>query len=233
MTIPANDPDQSGPDASTAAAMRQMLPALGLLTLGTTVLSAGDLLPVHRKAKVSYCLPQHPYVRLNASNPVTAQSSVGLLLPAQIPPDVSNSDGTPLGASGDIRFWQMDVKELRQVHCSVSQVTFWIDYRTGRWNLSYRAEQNPFVGPDRQALPEARFLRNRFHVAVRGVGLVTARTDVDAAALAGPELLRVAPAGRWIERSKTEFVVESGVLDDESLKRTAFIQTLLIDFRYE
>lgn len=206
---------------------------MAALSLGAAALMAGEFTHYRHRAKVGCHIPNYSYVRTEATSPVTSQSTPGLLLPARIPPEVANSGGTPLGQPGAIRFWQMDQLELRQQHCAISQVSFWIDHSQKRWCLSYRATQEPFIGPDRQATPEARFLRNRFHVTVRGVGLATERTTVDTAPLTGPELLRVNATPRWIERSHTELIQDSGQLDEASMARVPYLDRLLIDFRYE
>ncbi|MFO1046253.1 MAG: hypothetical protein U0941_31125 [Planctomycetaceae bacterium] len=216
--------------------MRRLVPALGILSVSTAVLMAGELFPYHRRAIVRCAPPQIQYVHHNPSNPVTKATFTGNLLPVTVNPSVAQTTGQPAtlpGPSATIKYWQLSESEIRSEHCSISNATLWIDDYTGEWRLSFTSTQNPFVGPANQALPAARFLRNKFFVMVRAVGAQPVVSNAATNPLTGPEMFCIEIPPFWIDRSETRPVSYKGQLSELDRSRIKYVDRLLIDFSFE
>lgn len=138
-----------------------------------------------------------------------------------------------------IRYWQSAQGDLRVDHCTVSQIAVWIDDQ-GYWSVNLRAAQDPFVGLDRQATPNARFLRNRFHVTVHAYGGDVVKETPALALLGKPELFRLEPTPFWVDRSQVKFHRATGYLHGaprclcaKEVEQLQFVDRLEVEFRYE
>ena len=234
---------------------------LGVILLGAAGVAAGELIPLHRKAKVRCNLPSgYDYqVRKTSAAAVVATLEVLVLnsaaIPATLPvavavtPNATNGTATPtplamkLPASNPpakiIRYWQSAQGELRVDHCAISQIAVWIDDQ-GFWSINLRAIQDPFVGLDRQATPNARFLRNRFHVTIHAYGAYVIEETPALAPLGKPELFRLEPTPFWVDRSQVKFHRATGYLHGAprdfcvaELQQLQFVDRLEVEFRYE
>ena len=239
---------------------------LGVILLGAAGASAGELIPLHRKAKVRCNLPSgyDYHVRKTSAPSVVASLDVLVLnsaaIPATLPvanpvtPNASSGTATPtplamsLPASNPvvsnspakiIRYWQSAQGELRVDHCAISQIAVWIDDQ-GFWSINLRAIQDPFIGRDRQATPNARFLRNRFHVTIHAYGAYVIEETPALALLGKPELFRLEPSPFWVDRSQVKFHRATGYLHGAprdfcvaELQQLQFVDRLEVEFRYE
>lgn len=151
-------------------------------------------------------------------------------------PATATATGQPAvlpGPSAAIKYWQLSESQIRSEHCSISNATLWIDDNSGEWRLSFTATQNPFVGPAQQALPAARFLRNKFFVKVRAVGAQPAASNAAISPLTGPEMFCIEIPPFWIDRSESRPVSYKGQLSELDRSRIKYVDRLLIDFSFE
>lgn len=201
----------------------------GVLTVGAAVVTAGDLLPYHRRAATRCTLPNYPYVRSGATNPVSKETFAGEpLVPVFL---LETTTPESLGGMAP-RFWQMRAMELRDAHCSLSQVTLWVD-PTGEWRLSFTAEQNPLVGPNQAATPQALFLRNKFYVKIRAVAAEKSATDMGILPVAGPEMFCIEIPPFWVERSERKNCSYRGTLPASDASRLKYVDRLWVDLSWE
>lgn len=209
--------------------MRRLVPALGIVSVGAAALMAGDLLPYHRRAIVRCAPPQQfQYVRHNPSNPVTKETFTGVMVPV-----AGDPSDFPLTVGGrPVKYWQLRESEIRNEHCAISNVTLCVD-DAGEWRLSFTVAQNPFVGPARQAMPAARFLRNKFFVKVRAVGGQKVASNAEASPLTGPEMFCIEIPPFWIDRGETRPLSYQGQFNDLDRGRLKYVDRLLVDFSFE
>lgn len=200
---------------------------------GTEHLVAGELLPYHRRATVRCGVPgAYNYVRNDPANPVTQETFQGELIVVANPPVAVMGASNATLAVAPV-FWQLRDSELRHEHCHISNVTLWIDDATGDWRLSLTAAQNPFVGPERQATPAVRFLRNKFYIKIRAVGGQPVASNPDTSPLSGPEMLCIEVPGFWVEREQMRYLSFHGQLDRSTAARVKYVNRLMIDLQIE
>ena len=233
---------------------------LSMLLVSVAGVSAGELIPYHRKAKLSCGLPAgYDYELRKPSLPsVAATLGTLVLVPATVPVSVSNTAVVPTPQGNAVvlsqtsatsvvqtqpakivRYWQSAAGELRVDHCAISQVAVWID-ETGYWSVNLRAIQDPFIGPDRQATPNARFLRNRFYVKIHAYGSYTVQETPALVRVGKPELFRIEPTPFWVDRSQVELHRATGYLHGPprclgpaEIEQLKFVDRLEVEFRYE
>lgn len=204
---------------------------VGLLLLGTVEATAGDLLPYHRRAKVRCGIPSgYDYETRRLSLPGVRETSATLILEqVQAPPNSTLVGNNP---QRRLRVWQVIDRPLKLDHCSLSNIAVWVD-ETGRWSANMTAVQQPFVGPDKQATPAARFLRNKFHVTVHAYGMAKVETGNRATAVGQPEIFSMCLKPFWGDREQVLLHSDGGTLSAEQLQRLPLVDRLEVEFRHE
>ena len=222
---------------------------VSVLLVGAVAASAGDLLPYHRKAKLRCGLSNcYDYEVRRTSPPAVGTTFNTLtlpLVPATAPALLPAAGASPtlLSASGNaltaeaasrVKYWQAVDRELRVDHCAISQVAVWIDEQ-GNWSVNLTATQHPFVGPDGQATPEARFLRNRFRVTLRAYGAAPVNENPALAPLGKPELFHLDVTPFWVDRDQILLHRASGSLKTTppELRLLPLVDRMTVEFRYE
>jgi len=204
---------------------------VSVLLVGAVAASAGDLLPYHRRAKVRCDIPpRYDYETRRLSLPDVRETIATLLLEQVKAP--SNSYLIANHPQRQLRLWQVVDRPLQVNHCSLSNIAVWID-ESGRWSVNLTAVQHPFVGPDRQAMPEARFLRNEFHVKVHAYGMAKVETANRATAVSQPEIFCMCLNPFWVDREQVMLHNDGGTLSAEQLQRLPLVDRLEVEFRYE
>jgi hypothetical protein len=207
--------------------------ALSMLLGSVAVACGGDLIPYHRRARVRCGLPPcYEYENRTLSKGMVGESSATLWLQQEGPLPNSTLSATSPGRR--LRVWQGGGTALKVGHCSISKVAVWID-ENGTWTTSLQAVQDPFIvnGNDRQATPAARFVRNGFHVTIRGYGLAKVADPNRAAQVGQPEMFCIDVPPFWVSRDSTERVSETGMLTMEQRERLPLVDRLEVELRIE
>jgi hypothetical protein len=204
---------------------------LGLLLVGSVAATAGDLLPYHRRARVSCGVsPCYDYETRRLSLPDVRETTATLLLEQVTAPP--NSILTANDPRRQLRMWQVVDRPLQLDHCSLTNIAVWID-ESGRWSANMTAIQQPFVGLDRQATPAARFLRNKFHVKIHAYGLAKVQTADRTTAVGRPEIFCLCLNPFWVDREQIKLHSDGGSISEEQRQRLPLVDRLEVEFRYE
>ncbi len=203
---------------------------LGLLLVGTVAATAGDLLPYHRRARVHRDIPPYDYQTRRLSLPDVRETAITLVLEQVAAPP--NSFLAANDARRQLRLWQVVDRPLQLDHCSLSNIAVWID-ENGNWSANMTAAQQPFVGPDKQATPAVRFLRNKFHVTVHAYGMAKVQTGNRATAVGQPEIFCMCLNPFWVDREQIKLHNDGGRLSEDQRQRLPLVDRLEVEFRYE
>jgi hypothetical protein len=139
-----------------------------------------------------------------------------------------------------LRTFAMDVKELKILHCSISQVAFTIG-EDGSWIFNCQADQNPWFTTQANSLPPARlagqlrvetnqFLRNEFSVTVRCYGNFLLKETLKSTGK--PALATITPKSFWVQRGVPLMVKASGDGVAELKQNYSLIDRVEFDFSY-
>lgn len=206
---------------------------VSVLLIGAVAASAGDLLPYHRRARINCGLsPCYDYRPRSLSGADVRETSATVFLDqVAAPPNSSLANDDPMRR---LRIWQVVDRDLTVDHCSASGIAIWID-ESGRWSVNLKATQSPFVvnGPDRQATPATRFLRNKFYLKLRAHGLAKTADPNRTSTVGQPEIFAIDLNPFWVERDTTIRWSQSGVLTPEQLARLPLVDRMEVEFRYE
>jgi hypothetical protein len=207
--------------------MRRRLFLILLFPLSSTAALAGEWF--HRTRVRKYChLPCYDYkdVSRRSINPVS-EVSLPLLETTEI-----LARGAPQIETRTARTFQLSASELRIDHCSISLVTLTI-LDDGSWIANFRAHQQP-ASVEEQFRPEfERYLRNRFYVTFRGVGLLQVTQSGETAVVAPPEFFAIEVKPFWVEKDETQIIrLRSDAPNTEIRDFFKKVDRVDVDFRY-
>lgn len=203
---------------------------LSLVLAGGAVAWAGDPGFYRRRAHVRCGIPGWPgYGVQEFQKPVLGETDAVLWLEL-----TDARQGSSLAAPAPerrVRIYQ-GAKDLVVDHCTVSRLALAID-ETGQWTASLTAEQNPFimVGTERQATPAARFLRNEFHLQLRGVALAKAADPDRIAVIGQPEMFCITLQPFWLTRESRERISQVGRLTPRQLQQLPLVDRVEVELR--
>lgn len=197
---------------------RRML-GMGVLLFGSSTVLAGNLFPYHRRAQVRCELPAcYDFQTRNPSSADVRETAATLFL--EQANAVANSSLAASVPQRRLRVWQVVDKKLSVDHCSLSNISVWID-ENGNGTINLVAAQKPFIESEtaRQATPATRFLRNKFHVGLRAYGMAKTADPFRTASVGQPELFQFNVPPFWVERDTSIRHSVSFKLSDDQLQR--------------